>query len=95
MIHLPQSIQWGIANEDNARHAYIAHMQAEGHTNLQVEPCGFIIHPTMGWLGASPDGVVNDSSNNPSLGIVEFKCPLHNVIIYPKKPALTQHFTVH
>ena len=74
MIHLPQSIQWGIANEDNARHAYITHMQAEGNTNLQVEPCGFIIHPTMGWLGASPDGVVNDPSNNPSLGIVEFKC---------------------
>ena len=74
MIHLPQSIQWGIANEDNVRHAYITHMQAEGHTNLQVEPCGFVSHPTMGWLGASPDGVVNDTSNNPSLGIVEFKC---------------------
>ncbi len=37
-------------------------MRANGHCGLQTKPCGFIIHPTMGWLGASPDTFVTDPS---------------------------------
>ena len=35
--------------------------------------CGFIIHPTKGWLGASPDVVFDPWSEE--VGITEFKCP--------------------
>ena len=36
---------------------------------------GFVIHPTMGWFGASPDVLVTDPYSNFSDGIAEFKCP--------------------
>jgi hypothetical protein len=35
-----------------------------------VEKAGFVQHPTIEWLGASPDGFVGDD------GLVEIKCPL-------------------
>ena len=38
-------------------------------TGHLVEPVGFVHHPTIPWLGASPDGFVNDAS------LVEIKCP--------------------
>ena len=37
--------------------------------------CGFIIHPTLGWLGASPDAFVTDPHSCLPDGIAEFKCP--------------------
>ena len=37
--------------------------------------CGFIIHESIGWLGASPDAYVSDPSSSLCQGIVEFKCP--------------------
>ena len=50
-----------------------------GHSGLTTNPCGFIVYPTMGWLGASPDAKVYDPSIHPSYidcnGIAEFKCP--------------------
>ena len=42
--------------------AYTAYMRANGHSNLETIPCGFIIHPTMGWLGTFPDAFVTDPS---------------------------------
>ena len=54
-------IAWGRHYESVALQKYIAHMNATGH-KLMVEECGFIIHPTKGWLGASPDGHVTDES---------------------------------
>ena len=40
-----------------------------------VHKCGFIIHPKLGWLGASPDGKVTDLFSQCVNGSVEFKCP--------------------
>lgn len=34
-----------------------------------VNECGFIHHPTIGWSGASPDGLIDDD------GLIEIKCP--------------------
>ena len=50
-------------------------MVSQGHSGLTTYPCGFVIHPTMGWLGASPDAKVFDPSFQPHNGIAEFKCP--------------------
>jgi len=58
-------IEWGIAQEDNARAAYSA------KTGELVEQVGFIDHATIAGSGASPDGRIGGSGE----GLVEFKCP--------------------
>ena len=82
---LPAPIKWGIENECKAREAYTTHMRKEGQSNLVTSACGFIIHPTMGWLGASPDAFVTDPSEKNMIynGIVEFKCPFSKKNISP------------
>ena len=57
--YLPKPMKWGI---DNEKCACITYMRANGHDGLQTTPCGFIIHPNLGWLGASPDAFVTDPS---------------------------------
>ena len=59
---LPPPIAWGQRNEGTACRAYRDKMVSRGHSGLSTHPCGFLIHPTMGWLGASPDAKVTDPS---------------------------------
>lgn len=47
----------------------IARGTYEGETGCLVEEIGFIVHPTLIDLGASPDGLVGDD------GMLEIKCP--------------------
>lgn len=57
------AMQWGIDHESDARGRY------ELETGNIVTECGFIRHPTIPNLGASPDGLVGED------GLVEIKCP--------------------
>lgn len=57
------AMQWGTDTEPQARIAY------EFYTDATVFEVGFVIHPTIGDTGASPDGMVADD------GMVEIKCP--------------------
>jgi len=59
-------------------------MQDNGHPYLTVSPCGFIVHPQEGWLGASPDGMVTESPNELSKGLLEIKCPFSKRDVLPK-----------
>jgi putative phage-type endonuclease len=61
-------IEWGIAQEDNARAAYSA------KTGELVEQVGFIDHATIAGSGASPDGMVKDGKMH-WYGLIEIKCP--------------------
>ena len=45
----------------------------ESVTSRLVHETGFWIHPMITWIGASPDGLVEDR------GVLEIKCPLHKV----------------
>lgn len=54
---------WGEEHEDEARSAY------EAATGEFVDLVGFVPHPDVKWLGASPDGLVGED------GLVEIKCP--------------------
>jgi hypothetical protein len=56
------AMQWGIEQESNAKAAY------EAATGRLVTDVGFVLHPSIEWLGASPDGFVAD-------GLIEIKCP--------------------
>jgi putative phage-type endonuclease len=57
------SMEWGVATEPMARQAY------EVSHETFVDKTGFWKHPTIKWLGCSPDGLVGDD------GLVEIKCP--------------------
>jgi putative phage-type endonuclease len=56
-------MKWGMAFEEVARTDY----QCE--TGYLVEEAPFVRHPTIPWLGASPDCFVGSD------GLAEFKCP--------------------
>lgn len=61
--YVSDAMQAGIENEALARMAY------EAATGAMVEQVGFLHHPTIKWVGGSPDGLVGTD------GGVEFKCP--------------------
>lgn len=61
--YVTPAMQWGIDNEPGAR------MEYERITGNQTELVGFILHPTIQFCGASPDGLVGED------GLIEIKCP--------------------
>lgn len=71
-----EATQWGEDNESVAIEAYKANVMADGEDPTLV---GFIPHPTMAWLGGSPDLLVGTE------GMGEVKCPF-NQTIYPEIP---------
>ena len=71
--------QYGMEMEDTARVEYAIHQQQHGHVDLAIESCGLIVALDNPWLAASPDGIVQDSSNAAHpVGLVEIKNP-HSV----------------
>lgn len=54
---------WGTNHEVEAREDF------ERHTGKSVAPASFITHPNITWLGASPDGFVDNDA------LLEIKCP--------------------
>lgn len=58
-----RATEWGSFNEAGAQAEY------EMETGNKVDETGFHVHPDLEWLGASPDGLVDDD------GVVEIKCP--------------------
>lgn len=57
------AMDWGNQTEPLARIAY------ENHTQSFVDKTGFWKHPTIEYLGVSPDGLVGND------GLIEIKCP--------------------
>ena len=74
LLHPPVPIAWGRQHESIAIKKYTSHKNESGST-VSVDKCGFIVHPTKGWLGASPDGRVQDSTCSKPNGALEVKCP--------------------
>lgn len=62
------AMDWGKANEAAARMSY------EAFTGAIVDESPFVRHPTIKWVGCSPDGLVDDD------GAIEIKCPENPVI---------------
>ena len=90
---LPAPIKWGIENESCACTAYTQFMRENGHEYLETILFGFIVHPILGWLGASPDAFVTDPSSLLCNGIAEFKCPytkkIFHLLMHVKIPNFT------
>jgi putative phage-type endonuclease len=58
------AIEWGVEQEKYAR------MRYEAETGCMVDEAEFCTHPTIKWLGASPDGFVTGTNS-----VIEIKCP--------------------
>ena len=69
--NMPIPLRWGIEHEDIARDIYSARVQKLGCTLVKS---GVWIDIERGWLAASPDGLVFNSSGK-LVGIIEIKCP--------------------
>lgn len=65
-------MEWGNQHEAHARAQY------EIETGNVAMLTGFWVHPTLPWLGASPDSLVGDD------GLLECKCPAEPVTEIPK-----------
>ena len=91
MKSVPKPILWGRMKEKEALSEYVHFMNSQGHV-LKVEPCGFIIHPDKGWLGASPDALVTDISCAQQKGIAEVKCPFSKRDITPQDACKDANF---
>ena len=61
--YINDAMAWGTDNEPYAR------MKYEAKTGNFVQLTGFHKHPTIAWVGASPDGMIEDD------GLIEIKCP--------------------
>jgi putative phage-type endonuclease len=57
------AMEWGVEQEPYARMAY------EVAAEVLVDKTGFWHHPSIEWVGVSPDGLVGED------GLVEIKCP--------------------
>ena len=57
------AMQWGIDQQAAATAAY------EAETGELVGPEVFVLHPSIDWFGATPDGLVGSG------GLIEIKCP--------------------
>lgn len=57
------AMEWGVENEQYAAMAY------EVSRGTFLDKTGFWLHPTIKWLGVSPDRLVGED------GLVEIKCP--------------------
>lgn len=60
--YVNDAMRWGTETEPLARAAY------EAHTGAFVEQVGLVLHPSIEWSGASPDGLSGD-------GLLEIKAP--------------------
>ena len=88
----PPPIAWGHENELRAIAKYVTYMTKEHNSSVSVEKCGFIIHPSKGWLGASPDGRVKDPTSKHCYGIIEVKCPYSKRDMTPEQACMDPNF---
>ena len=58
------AMEWGVEQEKFARIRY------EADTGYFVDEAEFCFHPTIKWLGASPDGIISGVN-----ALIEIKCP--------------------
>ena len=65
----PPEFKGNIATDWGRLHEPLAKMDFLRTTGVLIEDCGFFIHPEHDWLGATPDGLIQED------GIAEIKCP--------------------
>ncbi len=69
--------RYGSCMEDTTVKEYETYQHQHGHPNLKVNGCGLFISLNDPWLAATPDGIVDDPSDDvtQTLGLLEIKNP--------------------
>ena len=73
-MFLGAAVKYGSKNEERARQAYVAAQQTNP-PSLTCHPIGFVGYECQPFLGASPDGLVQDPNSIPQNGLLEIQCP--------------------
>lgn len=68
-----KAMKEGILMEDKIINEYIVFKKKNGAQGVSVSKCGFFVSKSHGFLGASPDGLVEDPSSNDPQGLIEVK----------------------
>ena len=63
----------GLEKEPEIIAEYIQHQINAGHVGLKVSKCGLLVSEAEGFLGANPDGLVEDPSTTDPHGLLEMK----------------------
>ena len=76
---LPQTVRdalnHGSIYEGVARETYYNFMKYKLKRDVHIRECGLVVQPSLFWLGASPDGLIIDKTDNAGIGLIEIKCP--------------------
>lgn len=64
--------EWGINHEEKAKASYME-KNKNHHINFSMNNSGLVINPSLPYLGASPDGIINCDCCGK--GCLEIKCP--------------------
>ena len=71
----PQACQWGHSNEQIAIVKHLENCFYDGQQIKACVECGLVVNAQAPWLGASPDCLLYDPSEEKPYGIGEVKCP--------------------
>ena len=69
-----KSIKFGKDNERVAVELYQSRMAGNGKLLVLKKKTGLHVHPTNGFLAASPDGIVTDKPSSAPIDLLEVKC---------------------
>ena len=96
---LPQSVKDALNHsktcEPVAREKYIQHLKYTLKHDIAVRETGIVLQPYLFWLGASPDGLVQDTSESNYIGLIEIKCPKSKQNSTPQEMLSDKHFYMH
>ncbi|KAJ8256853.1 hypothetical protein COCON_G00190050 [Conger conger] len=70
-----RAMTWGTENEAKVARIYQRLKSQSLGRPVRVQDCGLFIDPERRWLGASPDGLVEDAQSGERLLCLEIKCP--------------------
>ena len=69
-------LKHGVQYEGTAHEKYHDILKYKFQRHVKVKESGFVINPSLFWLGASPDGFVVDGiPTDLKMGLIEIKCP--------------------
>lgn len=85
------AVEWGKQKESVALQKYVEQQQ-DTHKDLYISKSGFIISEDHPFLGASPDAVVYDPTDNEPFGLAEVKCPYSCRNLLPSEACLRPNF---
>ena len=76
---LPQTVKdalkHGSTYEEVARETYYNFLKYKLKRDVHIRETGLVVQPSLFWLGASPDGLIIDKTDNVGIGLIEIKCP--------------------